>query len=65
MARKDMETLEKKTLVRFYLPVKYELAIERYMSKKNISKGEAISEFLMGSKTLQEEVKRVMEFYNY
>ena len=65
MARKDIDALEKKTLVRFYLPVKYELAIERYMAKKNISKGDAIASFLEGSKTLQEEVKRVMEFYDY
>lgn len=65
MARKEMDALEKKTLIRFYLPMKYELAIEKYMAKKNISKGEAISSFLIGSKTLQDEVKKVEEFYDY
>jgi len=66
MKRKQSTTaLDKRTMVRSYIPIKLELAIEAYMKKHGLKKGEVIEEFLMGSKTLQEEVKRIEKFYEY
>lgn len=65
MARKkDLDTLDKRTLVRIYLPLKLELAIDKFMAKKGINKGQAIESFLLGSETLQKEVEEVEAFYN-
>ena len=63
--KQSSDALNKRTMVRSYIPIKLELAIEAYMNRKGIKKGEAIEEFLMGSKTLQEEVKRIEKFYEY
>jgi len=35
------------------------------MAKKGINKGEAIEKFLMGSDTLQEEVREVERIYTF
>jgi len=56
---------DKRTQVRFYCPVLLEQAIERYMKKKGVKKGEAIEEFLMGSETLQKEMEEIRKFYDY
>jgi len=66
MKRKQPTTaLDKRTMVRSYIPIKLELAIEAYMKRKGIKKGEAIEEFLMGSETLKQEVEKIEKLYNY
>lgn len=62
---KEKNVLDKRTQIRFQGRVILELAIESFMSKKNITKSDAIEEFLMGSATLQEEMKKIREEYTY
>jgi len=62
---REKSVLDERTQIRFNCEVKLSLAIERYMKRKGVSKGKAIEEFLIGSKTLQEEVKKVEELYRY
>ena len=56
---------EKRTQVRFRCTVLLEEAIERYMYKKGVEKSDAIEFFLMGSKTLQQEMEAIKEFHGY
>jgi hypothetical protein len=62
---KEQSVLDKRTQLRFQGLVVLEMAIERFMSRKNISKSKAIEEFLMGSETLKEEMLKVRKDYDY
>jgi len=63
--RKENNVLEKRTQLRFQGKVVLEMAIERFMSRKKISKSKAIEEFLMGSETLQKEMDAIRSEWNY
>jgi len=62
--KKD-SVLEKRTQLRFQGMVVLEMAIERFMARKKISKSRAIEEFLMGSETLKKEMKAIKAEWNY
>ena len=62
--KKD-SVLEKRTQLRFQGIVVLEMAIEKFMARKKISKSRAIEEFLMGSETLQKEMKVIRSEWNY
>jgi len=57
--------LDKRTQLRFQGMVVLEMAIERFMSRKKISKSRAIEEFLMGSETLKKEMKAIKAEWDY
>lgn len=62
---KEQNVLDKRTQIRFQATVVLEMAIERFMKNKKISKSKAVEQFLLGSETLQEEIREIRKDYDY